>query len=70
MVKTCKDEEFCGSVGTAFLMLMSGVEKQLHNSTTITLTFGRPPRKSPEGYRVQEGDLVVKVNGVAATWQE
>ncbi len=23
-------------------------------------------RKSPEGYRIQEGDLVVKVNGVAA----
>ena len=22
------------------------------------------PRKSPEGYRIQEGDLVVKVNGV------
>lgn len=25
-------------------------------------------RKSPEGYRIQEGDLVVKVNGVPATW--
>ena len=32
-------------------------------------TGSTSPRKSPEGYRVQEGDLVVKVNGVAATWR-